>query len=82
MRIVEAGPRAAFTPGQAILFDLSPREIEVAQALLSGHSLESICALLAISRNTVKAHLQSIFRKTGTNRQSELVHLLCNLTRA
>lgn len=81
LRIVEAGPGTAFTPGQAALFDLTPREIEVAQELLSGHSLESICALLAISRNTVKAHLQSIFRKTATNRQSELVHLLCDLTR-
>jgi DNA-binding CsgD family transcriptional regulator len=81
LRVVEAKQQAALTPGQAELFDLSPREIEVAQALLGGHSLESICALLAISRNTVKAHVQSIFRKTGTNRQSELVHLLCNVTR-
>ena len=37
--------------------------------------------LLRISRNTAKVHLQSIFRKTGTNRQSELVHLLSNVAR-
>jgi DNA-binding CsgD family transcriptional regulator len=81
LRIVDAESDASLTRGQAALFDLSPREIEVARALLRGHSLESMCALLAISRNTVKAHVKSIFRKTGTNRQSELVHLLCDLTR-
>lgn len=81
LRIVETDPKAALSPAQAGLFDLSPREAEVAAALLAGHSVESLCALLGISRNTAKAHLQSIFRKTGTNRQSELVHLLSNVVR-
>ena len=81
LRIIETGSGAELSPPQAELFDLSPRELEVARALLRGHSLESICSLLDISRNTAKAHLQSIFRKTGTNRQSELVHLLSNVSR-
>jgi DNA-binding CsgD family transcriptional regulator len=81
LRIVDAGATAALSPVHAELFDLSPRELEVAQALLAGHSLESMCMLLDISRNTAKAHLQSVFRKTGTNRQSELVHLLSNVVR-
>lgn len=81
LRIIESDPGTCLSPAHAELFDLSPREAEVAQSLLAGHSLESLCALLAISRNTAKVHLQSIFRKTGTNRQSELVHLLSNVVR-
>jgi len=81
LRILEADAKPALSTAHAELFHLSPREAEVACALLQGHSLESLCALLAISRNTAKAHLHSIFRKTGTNRQSELVHLLSNVAR-
>lgn len=82
LRIIATEPKPVLSPAHAELLDLSPREAEVAEALLAGHSLESLCALLEISRNTAKAHLQSIFRKTGTNRQSELVHLLSNVARA
>lgn len=82
VRIVETDSRASLSPAHAELFDLSPREAEVAEAMLAGHSLESLCGLLEISRNTAKVHLQSIFRKTGTNRQSELVHLLSNVVRS
>jgi DNA-binding CsgD family transcriptional regulator len=82
LRIVETDSSANLTAAHAELFDLTAREIHIADALLRGHSLESLCHALDISRNTAKAHLQSLFRKTGTNRQSELVHLLSNITRA
>jgi DNA-binding CsgD family transcriptional regulator len=82
LRIIATEPKPVLSRAHAELLDLSPREAEVAEALLAGHSLESLCALLEISRNTAKVHLQSIFRKTGTNRQSELVHLLSNVARA
>jgi len=82
LRIVDTDPVPSLLPSHAELFDLSPREAGVASALLAGHSIESLCASLDISRNTAKVHLQSIFRKTGTNRQSELVHLLSNVTRS
>lgn len=81
VRILETAGKREFTAAHAALFDLSPREADVASALLAGHSLESLCHALGISRNTVKVHVQSIFRKTGTNRQSELVHLLSEVTR-
>lgn len=81
LRIIETDPEARLSPTHAELFDISPRELDVAQALLRGHSLESLCGPLGISRNTAKAHLQSLFKKTGTNRQSELIHLLSNVTR-
>jgi DNA-binding CsgD family transcriptional regulator len=82
LRILETTAKPELSPARARLFELSPREVEVAEALLAGHSVESLCALLGISRNTVKVHLQSLFRKTGTNRQSELVHLLSEIVRS
>ena len=82
LRIIESDATPALLPSHIELFDLSAREVDVAAALLGGHSLESLCASLGISRNTAKIHLQSIFRKTGTNRQSELIHLLSNVTRS
>ena len=81
IRILETAAKAELSSAHANLFGLSPREADVAAALLAGHSLESLCHALGISRNTVKVHLQSIFRKTRTNRQSELVHLLSEVTR-
>jgi DNA-binding CsgD family transcriptional regulator len=81
LRLVETDATEALSATHTELFDFSAREAEVAGALLSGHSIESLCAVLGISRNTAKVHLNSIFRKTGTNRQSELVHLLSNVAR-
>lgn len=81
LRIIESDSEVTLTRGHAELFDLSPREVDVAQALLRGHTLESLCMFLGISRNTGKVHLHSLFEKTGTNRQSELVHLLSILVR-
>lgn len=81
IRLVESQSAATLSEAHRLLFDLSPREMEVAQALLRGHSVESLCSELRISRNTAKAHLQSLFRKTDTNRQSELVHLLAKVSR-
>lgn len=63
------------------LFDLTPREIEIAKALLDGHSLESMAELLTISRNTARNHLQALFEKTKTNRQSHLVQVLERVSR-
>jgi DNA-binding CsgD family transcriptional regulator len=81
LRIIETDPAMTLGRAEAALFDLTAREIDVAHALLRGHSLESLGHALGISRNTVKVHLQSLFRKTGTSRQSELVHLLTDVAR-
>jgi DNA-binding CsgD family transcriptional regulator len=61
---------------QRRVYGLTPRETQVANLLLAGHSLESLAATLQISRNTVRVHLQALFRKTACNRQSDLVRLL------
>jgi DNA-binding CsgD family transcriptional regulator len=60
------------------LFDLTPAEAGVARRLTSGLSLEDAASSLAISRNTARAHLRSIFSKSGITRQTELVRLVLN----
>jgi len=61
------------------LYDLSPAELRVASALLNGKSLETAAHEAHVSFNTVRTQLQSLFRKTGTSRQPELVVLLSQL---
>lgn len=58
------------------LFELTEAETTVALGLLQGQSLGEIAEATARSRETVKYHLNSIFRKTSTRRQGELVALL------
>lgn len=58
------------------LFGLSPREAEVAAALCSGRTLDDLAAERGTSINTVRTQLKSVFNKTGTSRQADLVSLL------
>lgn len=51
---------------------LSPREREVAQLILKGHSGTSIAARLGISETTVKSHRQNLYAKLGIGSQFEL----------
>jgi len=60
------------------LFDLTPAETAVAHRLTTGLSLEEAACSLNISRNTARAHLRSIFSKSGISRQTELVRLMLN----
>jgi DNA-binding CsgD family transcriptional regulator len=80
VRIVETDSHSPLADEHARLFELTHREAEIASALLKGHSLESLAAQLSISRNTAKVHLQSLFRKTDTNRQIDLVRVLTEVT--
>lgn len=58
------------------LFDLTPAEAGVAQALSTGAALEDIAALHRTSVNTVKTHLHHIYAKTATRRQGELIAMI------
>lgn len=79
VRILETEVHPALKEEHADLFRLTHREIEIACALLEGHSIESLAARLGMSRNTARVHLQSMFRKTETNRQSDLVRILTTI---
>ncbi len=60
------------------LFQLTPAETALAIELTNGLSLEEAAEALKIRRNTARAHLRSIFSKTGVRRQTELVRMFLN----
>lgn len=58
------------------LFGLTATEAVVAAGVADGRSLDEIAVNYRITRNTVRTHVKSIFSKTDTSRQPELVALL------
>ena len=66
----------------AAAFDLTPGEARVAVAAARGMSLQKVARQHAVSTNTVRTQLRSVFGKTGTTRQAELVSLLAGLPMA
>jgi DNA-binding CsgD family transcriptional regulator len=61
------------------LYGFSTSEMRVAERLMTGDSPEQAAAFLEVKISTVRWHLVSMYRKTGTNRQAELVRLLLSL---
>lgn len=60
-------------------FGLSHAECKIASMLADGVPLKTIADLLGVQYDTVRKQLLSIYQKTATNRQPELVRLLMNL---
>ncbi|MFT6599288.1 MAG: pimeloyl-ACP methyl ester carboxylesterase/DNA-binding CsgD family transcriptional regulator [Alloalcanivorax sp.] len=58
------------------LYDLTPAESKVAKGLVSGHTLDRIAEDAQVAPATVRAQLKSVFRKTDTGRQAELVSVI------
>jgi DNA-binding CsgD family transcriptional regulator len=54
-------------------FDLTPAETRLVVLLVTGASLKSSAKALGVGYETVRRHLKSVFLKTGTHRQAELV---------
>ncbi len=61
------------------LFGLTPAEARVAMLLVSGLEPKEISEKTETTQNTVRFQLKVIYRKTGVNRQSQLVRLLSTL---
>ncbi|ENW03199.1 helix-turn-helix transcriptional regulator [Acinetobacter beijerinckii] len=60
----------------AQLFMFTPVEHKICEQLLEGKTTKEIARSHEIQADTVKKHLQSIFKKTKTHRQTELIQLL------
>jgi DNA-binding CsgD family transcriptional regulator len=58
------------------LYDLTDAEVRLVTQLLEGGGLTAAAQRLGLSRNTVHSQLASVFQKTGTKSQSELLTLL------
>jgi DNA-binding CsgD family transcriptional regulator len=61
------------------LFGFTAAEIEVANGLLIGYSLDEVASLRHVGVGTVRNQVKSLLCKTRTKRQSDLVRLLMTL---
>jgi DNA-binding CsgD family transcriptional regulator len=61
------------------LYGLTAAEIELANGLLMGYSLDEIASLRHVKLGTVRVQMKSLLGKTATSRQSDLVRLLMTL---
>ena len=63
-------PQIAFLKDR---FDLTPAEARLVARLMTGESLRSCAKALGIKYETLRSRLKSVFQKTKTHRQAELV---------
>ena len=61
------------------LYGFTEKESRLAHALANGATINQYCSATFVTLNTARTHLKSIYRKTSTNRQAELVRLLSQL---
>lgn len=61
------------------LYGLTRKETDLVNGLLRGQSLEDYCAASFVTANTARTHLKSVYRKTDTNRQAEVVRLFASM---
>jgi len=59
-------------------FGLTPRELEIVSAIVSGFTNKEIALRFSLSEQTVKHHLTSIFDKVGVSTRLELALLATN----
>jgi len=71
-----SGPSAALLQS---LFALTPAEARVARRLAEGTTINELASAARVSRNTVRSQVRGVLQKTGCNRQSEAVGLLCRI---
>jgi DNA-binding CsgD family transcriptional regulator len=64
------------------VFGLTAAEARLAAIIGSGESLDNACNTLRVARETARNQLKSIFAKTDTHRQAQLVALIARLANA
>lgn len=78
-------PTMALTDAEGVrlqeLLHLTPAEVRLAMQLAAGNDPAACAALLGVSITTVRTQLRSLFQKTDTRRQPELIALLTFLLR-
>jgi DNA-binding CsgD family transcriptional regulator len=74
--VLEPARRADLAPLIVELYELTAREREVTQLLVSGTPIDAIAQSLWISQHTVRDHVKAIFAKLGVSTRPELTALL------
>ena len=69
-------------PAQAFadLYGLTGSEVRVLLAMMSGLCVKEAAQMLGICESTAKTHLRHLYSKTGTSKQTELMHLFMSST--
>lgn len=57
-------------------FKFTKREADIIDGVIQGKNNAQLAAALKLSENTVKTHIQSIYRKVGANNRTELTYIL------
>ena len=73
IRDLEGDDHKAIARQAGLLFGLTPAEERLLTVLLNGAGLKNVAAQLGVGRETARTHLKSIFHKTGTHSQGELI---------
>jgi DNA-binding NarL/FixJ family response regulator len=78
LRLIEelSARKRALVEASQLLSQLSKRELEIAHRVGDGSSNKLIAQKLDITERTVKAHISSIFKKTGVNDRLQLALLM------
>jgi DNA-binding CsgD family transcriptional regulator len=71
LRLPSAAPEAI-----AKVYGLTPSELRTLLAVVQSGGVPEAAELMGISVTTVRTHLQRVFAKTGTNRQTDLIKLV------
>ena len=62
-----------FAPGKKVEETLTPRQTQIADALVEGMSYKMIADRLMISQETVRDHIKKMYRKLQVNSRAELI---------
>ncbi|GAB6172634.1 hypothetical protein JCM15765_21120 [Paradesulfitobacterium aromaticivorans] len=57
-------------------FKFTRREADIIDGLIQGKNNSQLAEALSLSQNTIKTHIQSIYKKTGANNRTELTYIL------
>jgi DNA-binding CsgD family transcriptional regulator len=74
--VVQPATTDQLLPALAAWHELTPRQLDVVHLLLQAHSIKQIARRLELSPHTIEDHLKTLYRKTGTNSQQELIAAL------
>ena len=61
-------------------YNLTPTELRVLLAIVEVGGVPEVAAALGVADSTIKAHLGSLFEKTGAGRQADLVKLVAGFS--
>lgn len=80
---VQVGARTLIAEGCELPYDLTGRELEIIEMLISGATNAEIAEKIFVARTTVAKHLENIFDKLGCNSRTSVVStaLTSNLRR-